>query len=63
MGYYSDEYGEMICDLWYSDKTTKEDKCWLDNLSTKKKFKFSEKEKVKEIYRQVFGQLPKPRYS
>lgn len=60
MPYYDDEYEDMIRALWYSDKVAKEDKDFLDKLSTKRRFKFSEKKRIEELYIKTFGQLPKP---
>ena len=35
-----------------------EDREWLDKRSTKKIFRFSEQNKIEELYIQIFGKLP-----
>jgi len=56
---YNHQYPEMIVQLWNSEKVSQENKEWIDKLSTRRTFKFSQKKMIEDLYIQVFGQLPK----
>ena len=59
MPYYWDGVCEsMVWKLLLSDKLVPEDREWLDKRSTKKIFRFSEQNKIEELYIQIFGKLP-----
>ena len=51
-------YVEGLEKLWFSDKTTIEDKEWVNKISTKKRFTFTQKEMIQELCIKVFGKFP-----
>ena len=59
MYYANEDYEEMIQDLLPTDQLNKEDFQWLDQRSTKKRFRYSEKKKIEELFLKVFGKLPR----
>ena len=51
-------YVECVERLWFSDKSTKEEKQWLNELSMKKKFTFNQKVMIQDLCIKVFGKFP-----
>ena len=47
-----------IKDLWRDPQTSEEDKSWLDGISKRTLFKFSEQEKIKKLFEKNSNKLP-----
>ncbi len=58
-GGMNEVYREMMRLLWYSPEVSEENKGWLDMLSDKENFRFSEIVRIQDLYIKIFGQLPK----
>ena len=51
------ELRDLVLELWQSDKITVEEKEWLDKMSIKRQFKFSEQERIIRMYWNKIGPL------
>jgi len=56
MFYENLSYTEMMRKLWDSGKVTAEEKEWLDDISTRKTLRFSERYRVVKLMIQIFGE-------
>jgi len=56
MFYENLSYTEMMLKLWGSGKVTAEDKEWLDDISTRKILRFSERDQLVRLMIQIFGE-------
>jgi hypothetical protein len=52
------DWSQVLCDLWNNPKTSAEEKIWIDAISTRKTFKFSQQEKIMAMYRENIGPFP-----
>ena len=52
------QHEEAVTFLWFSNNVNQEDKKWLDKVSTKSRFKLSEKERIEALCIKVFGKFP-----
>lgn len=48
---------DLILEFWRSEKTSAEEKAWLDKMSIRRQFKFSEQVKIMKMYEDKIGPL------
>ena len=53
-----DSWHDVLVDLWNNPKTSAEERKWIDAISTRKTFKFSQQEKIMAMFRANIGQFP-----
>ena len=51
----------MVRRLWESNKLIGDDKNWVDKMSTKRVFKFSEMERLEALCIKILGAVPEDR--
>lgn len=49
------ESSQYLRFLWSSDKTSVEDKDWLDSIFIKRNLKYSDERRIEEIYKKIMG--------